>query len=304
MYDSLIEQFGGSNVVEFNDAADWQGAAVAYRLREDYEDETSLNDRLDRLVQQPNAGQIRSLIIGAWSGVCEGDDASEVIKKLVAVAPKLTGLRSLFIGELTYEECEISWIKQGDVGLLLKAYPQLEEFRVRGGENLSISRVSHPKLKSLAIETGGLPRSVLRELFLCELPELNHLELLLGEENYGFDGSVQDLQPLLSGRIFPKLKYLGLMNSAISDEIAALVVNSPIINRIDALDLSLGNLTDEGVRSLHHLANVRTLQRLDISHHYASPTAIEELRQVLSCELIAQDEQDPNNEWRPIVHAE
>jgi len=133
--------------------------------------------------------------------------------------------------------------------------------RIRGGSGLSFSRVRNDSLRELAIETGGLARSVIRELFLCEFPALEHLELLFGEENYGFDGSVEDLQPVFSGQLHPQLRFLGLMNSTIANDIAAVVVNSPIVDRIEVLDLSMGNLDDAGVQSLHGLAGKRNLPR-------------------------------------------
>ncbi len=118
--------------------------------------------------------------------------------------PSLPNLKALYFGEMTYEECEISWINQSGVSPLLRAFPLLEIFRVRGGTELSFSQVSHGNLRHLAIETGGLPSSVLREVFLCDFPNLEHLELLLGEEGYGFDGSAEDLQPLAGGKGFSK----------------------------------------------------------------------------------------------------
>jgi hypothetical protein len=304
MYDALIDKFGGQRVVDFENAKSWQGPDVAYRLREEYEDKTTNADRLESLLQQPDGGQITTLILGAWSGACEGNDAEQLVAKLASLAPRLPNLRALFCGEMTYEECEISWINQTDVGPILRAFPRLEVLRIRGGNGLSFSRSRHEGLRELAIETGGLPRSALRELFLCDLPALEHLELLLGESNYGFDGSAEDLQPVLSGRLYPRLKYLGLMNSEIANDIAAVVVNSPIVERIESLDLSLGNLNDEGLRSLHDLADKKNLVRLDISHHFASDDAVAELVDMLPCEVIADDRQDPEDEWRPIAHAE
>ena len=138
----------------------------------------------------------------------------------------------------------------------------------------------------------------------CQFPALERIELLLGEEGYGFDGNVEDLQPLLSGRLYPRLKYLGLMNSVISNEIAAVIVNSPIISRIDELDLSLGSLNDEGVRSLLGLAEYPQLRRLNITHHYASEESIARLQAALKCEVIADDPQGADDDWRPVVHAE
>lgn len=304
MYSELLSEFHGRQVVDFDTEEDWVGPDIAYRLREEYGDEVSIQDRLAALLGQPAVTRLAALVIGAWSGACEGGDSKEIVNRLVESAPQLPGLRALCFGDITYEECEISWINQTNLSPLLSAFPDLEVLRVRGGSGLSFSRVQHKSLRELAIETGGLPRSVVRELFLCELPSLEHLELLMGEENYGFDGSVEDLQPVLSGRLYPRLKFLGLMNSTLANEIAAVVVNSPIVERIEVLDLSMGNLDDAGVRSLFGLAGKRNLRKVNLSHHYASEQVIEQLRGRLSCELIAEDKHDPDDEWRPILHAE
>jgi hypothetical protein len=175
---------------------------------------------------------------------------------------------------------------------------------VRGGSGLSFSKLVHGGLKELVIQTGGLSRSTIRDLFLCDFPSLEHLELLFGEENYGFDGGVEDLQPLLSGRLFPKLKCLGLMNSVIANDIAAVLVNSPIAARVESIDLSLGNLDDEGVRSLLALASHSQLKSLNISHHYASEKVVASLVKALPFAVVAEDRQEPEDDWRPIAHAE
>lgn len=304
MFSQLLEEFHGAEVINFDGPASWRGPEFAYRLREDYDDEVKVAERLAALLKQPGCGQMSSLIIGAWTEAYEGGGTGEFLPQVVAAAPQLAGLKHLFVGEMTYEECEISWINQGDMAPLLQAYPRLESLRIRGGTGLKFSTVRHDGLRELAIETGGLSRSTLRELFLCEFPALEHLELLLGEEHYGFDGGVEDLQPLLSGRLFPQLRFLGLMNSVIANDIAAVLVNSPIVGRVEVVDLSLGNLDDEGVASLAGLAAYKNLRRLNISHHYASERAVAALATALPFELIADDRQEPDDEWRPIVHAE
>jgi hypothetical protein len=303
MYSELIDEFNGLTVVDYNEKSDWSGPDKAYRLREEYEDEVTVLDRLESLLQQPKADEISSLIIGAWSGACEGDNSAKIVESISLMAHQLPNLKALFFGEMTYEECEISWINQSDLSPLLKAFPKLERLRVRGGSELSFSRIQHESLKELAIETGGLSRATIREIFLCEFPNLEHLELLLGEQNYGFDGSVEDLQPLLEGGLYPKLKYLGLMNSEIANDIAAIIVNSPIAERVETIDLSMGNLDDEGVASLKGLAPRKNLKLVNISHHYAS-AQIQHLAQVLPCVLVATDPKEAEDEWRPIVHAE
>ena len=302
-YDNL-KDFAGQPVTDFNTAGDWKGLDRAYRLREEYEDEIKIVDRLETLLSIPESQQLKALVIGAWSGAYEGGEAEAIVAKLVEIAPRLPELRSLFFGDLTSEECEISWIIQSDVSPLLRAYPKLEALCVRGGSGLSMTPGRHTSLKELVIQTGGLPRSVLREIFSCDFPALERLELFLGEESYGFDGSVGDLQPLLAGEIFPNLKSLGLMNSQIADDIAAVVVNSPIVDRIETLDLSQGNLSNEGANSLKALAGKENLKQLILSHHYISQDAIAELRNALTCEIVAENSQQPDDEWRPILHAE
>jgi len=304
MYAELLDEFHGRRVVEFDDSSAWEGPHVAYRLRVDYDSKVTMGEKIATLLDQPDSDKLSALIVGAWSQVCEGEDGAKVIADLVEFAPRLPGLRYLFLGEMTYEECEISWIKQSDVCPILNAYPKLEALRVRGGDGLAFSRVRHESLKELAIETGGLPRSAIRELFLCDFPSLEHLELLLGEENYGFDGGVEDLQPLLAGKLFPRLKVLGLMNSEIANDIAAVIVNAPIVARLDTLDLSMGNLDSEGVRSLLGLAAYPQLKQLNISHHFASTDAIDALIKALPCHVIAEDPQELEDDWRPILHAE
>jgi len=297
-------EFAGRKAVDFEGAKSWQGPQLAYRLRLEYEEESTIGDKLAELLTFPQAEKLEALIIGAWSGAFEGNDSSEIVTTLVEMASRLPHLTALFLGDITYEESEISWINQSDMSPLLTAYPGLKTLRVRGGTGLSFSRTSHPQLRQLIVESGGLGRGTIREIFLCDFPNLEHLELMLGEEHYGFDGTVEDLQPVLSGKLYPKLTYLGLRDSVIVDDIAAIVVNSPIVERIEVLDLSLGNMTELGAKSLRMLPKNGPLKRLDISHHYVPAAEVQALRNALPFEVIAEDPQEPDDEWRSIAHAE
>lgn len=303
MFTEHATEFGGFKVVEFENARNWRGPLNAYRVHAEFED-TDFFDKLEALASSPGARELAALVVGAWDGSCEGTASTALVEWLVKNASRLPQLRALFLGDIVYEECELSWIKQTDMGPLLAAFPQLESLRVRGSDGLAFSRVNHAALRSLIVESGGLPRDVLRQIFQCELPNLEHFEVLLGDPGYGWDGDVEDLQPLLSGRLYPRLRRLGLKDSEIEDDIAAAVVNSPLVKRIEMLDLSQGNLTARGARSLLSLPNDGTLKRVDISFHYVPNDVVEELRAGLPCELIADDPQDPNDEFRSILHAE
>jgi len=296
-FDHPIRDFAGSD--------DWGGPSLAYRLRTTWEDESNvLIKRLEKLAEQRDAGKLEALVIGSWQGSESDQSSEEIVKGLVVQQAKLAGLRALFLGDITYEENEISWIEQSDVSPLLKAYRQLELFRVRGGNRLVFSRVRHEKLAGLIIETGGMPRSLIREVCRCEFPNLQHLELWLGVENYGWDGGVEDLQPILTGTLFPKLQYLGLRNSDIVDDIIPVIVNAPILRQLNTLDLSNGTLSDVGAQAFLQLPQDIPLKELNLSHHYMTEEMVKKLRKNLKCQVVADDPQNPDEEWRGVLVSE
>jgi len=52
------------------------------------------------------------------------------------------------------------------------------------------------------------------------------------------------------------------------------VAASPLMARIETLDLSLGTLGDEGAEALLTSPAVKKLKRLDLRHHYMSDAVI------------------------------
>ncbi len=284
---------------------------VIYRIALSYDEEDgermSLVDKLAAFLEDPAAERAQGLVIGTWGGVDSVDQSSgPIVEALVAARDKLPNLKHLFLGDIVSEENEISWIQQSDVSPLLAAYPDLEELRIRGSNNLSFGALQLKKLKTLAIETGGLPVSVLREVCAAKLPALEHLELWLGEEQYGWDGTVADLGALLSGKLFPKLRYLGLRDSIIANEVAAAVAKAPVLKKIRILDLSLGNLGDEGAKALVDSPDVAKLEKLDIHHHFVSDEVVAQLK-ALGIEVDASERMEPwdfDPEYRYIAVSE
>jgi predicted DNA-binding WGR domain protein len=260
-------------------------------------------ERLDALLADPRIGELRGLVVGQWfSEVCE-EGPSVLVEKLVANAPKLKSLKGLFVGDIVQEECEISWLHQVDYGPLLRALPGLEELVVRGGEGLRFSNLRHPNLKSLTIQTGGLPAECVRDVAGADLPELRVLTMWLGTDDYGGDSSVDDLAPILSGTSFPKLEHLGLQDSDYEDDIAVAAARAPIVSRLQGLDLSMGNLTDTGGQALLDSAYVRKLKHLNLRHHYLSPEMAKRLRG-LGIEVNTADAQEPDDDYRFVEVAE
>ncbi len=268
--------------------------AVAYRVRISYGDDESWVDRFQSLLDDPKVGQLDALVVGQWTADT-GTDSEAVIEALVAARDKLASLTHLFLGDITSEECEISWIRQSDLAPLLEAYPRLAHLTVRGGEALAFGSPRHEALRELVVQAGGLPPGVVHEIAGADFPNLEHLELYLGEPNYGGDATVEDLAPLLRGERFPRLRYLGLKDSLIQDEIAGVVALAPVVQRLKVLDLSLGTLGDDGARALLASPAVAKLEKLDLHHHYVSDELAEQLRK-LGPEVDLSDKREPD-EW-------
>ncbi len=242
-----------------------------YRIALDWDSEADFPTLFSRFLSNPASAQTPAIIIGQFHGDDPGTGSEEVVQLLVSAQAKLPDLRGIFIGDIVTEENEVSWIVQSDISPLAVAYPNLEHLRLRGTGELSLgSRLVHDKLKSLTIETGGLPPQLLQEVLASHLPALDSLELWLGTPSYGGDASVADLQPLLLGKLFPALTHLGLRDSEIADQIAAELSGAPILSRLNSLDLSLGTLGDEGGRALLANPALKALKKLDLHHHYLS----------------------------------
>lgn len=259
---------------------------TAFRITVDYELEEEgilWMDLFHEFVELPGADKVKALIVGAWGPQATAQGAEmvdDIVQALVSARDRLPSLQALFFGDITFEECEISWINQSNVSPVLTAYQQLRYFGVRGGQGLSLGGLKHPNLRHLVIETGGLPVSVVREIGNSDLPELEHLEIWFGSETYGADYELTDVEPIVSGDKFPKLKYLGLRNSEQSDGLAGLVAHSPILERLEVLDLSMGLISDEGAGYLLESPHLAKLRRLDLHHNYFSEMMLKRLKRL------------------------
>ncbi|MFG3136991.1 STM4015 family protein [Streptomyces sp. NPDC048211] len=243
--------------------------AAAWRVFvEPYEDEDrTWEEEFAAFLDEVDPAAVRALIIGQWGESYE-EKSSYPIGLVIAAAERLTSLEAVFVGDLMVEEAEISWIEQSDVTALLHAFPALVELGVRGGAELAFPATRHERLRSLTIETGGLPVQVVQGVLDSELPALERLDLWLGVSAYGGDTDVADLAPLLSGTRFPALRHLGLRNSEVENEIAAAVASAPLVARLHTLDLSCGTLGDEGAAALLEGQPLTHLEVLDLHHHF------------------------------------
>src|SRR5262249_18448252 len=126
---------------------------MAFVKSEGYNDaEHEFPELLDLFLTEHGGKELTALVVGAWSyedmvtGL-SGRGAADVVEARVANRSRMPNLRALFLGDITYDECEVSWIGYGDISALLPAVPKLEEFRIRGASDLTFGKIKHGKLR-------------------------------------------------------------------------------------------------------------------------------------------------------------
>ncbi|MEI7024420.1 STM4015 family protein [Paenibacillus sp. y28] len=261
-----------------------------------YEEGVTIASLIEQLSGQPQSQELESLIIGDWGGSYE-NDSSQAVEALVRLKDCFPQLRRLFIGDMSFEECEVSWIMQSNLAPLLTAYPELTALTIKGSGGLELDPANHEKLEELTIICGGLGKTVLASIEQARLPRLKKLELYLGVDEYGFDADLEDVLRLIEPGKFPELTYLGLKDSEIQDEIAAALANAPILDQLHTLDLSMGTLSDEGAEALISSERVQRLQRLDLSYHYMSEEMMNRWRQT-GLNVDMSEEQGTDDDFR------
>jgi hypothetical protein len=271
------ERFFGPRTVDFRHGGRVTRENVVYRLAQNWDSEESQQELLAEFLSQVDPSELEALVIGPWSEAAE-DSPDGYLQSLAE--QRLPQLRALFVGDMTFEDCEISWIQQSDYTALIDAYPRLEVLRVRGGTGLSLPRTQYGNLRELAVETGGLPRSVMQQIMKSTFPQLVRLELWLGSDDYGFDGNLQTCKDLLDSVRPERLTYLGLRDSQIADEIAVYLAGQEWLGRLHTLDLSMGTLGDQGAEALCASRYIEGLKVLDLRHHYITPSVIEKLERL------------------------
>lgn len=271
---SNVEEFAGRTVSPWS-AGDELPTTVIPRIATAYDDAPPLLETLDALLATPGVENLEALSIGLFDPEAFEHDPQPIADHLIANAAQLPALRTLVWCDISYEECEVSWFDNIDVAPLLHAFPQLEHVLVRGQNELHFTDLRMPNLKTLVVQGGGLSADTVRELAAADLPALEHVELYLGDEGYGADTSLADVQPFLSAETFPKLTTLGLRNCEYTDEIAEAMPTAAVLPQLTVLDLSLGTLSDRGAAAIaDHAEKFAHLEKIDLHHNYVADAAL------------------------------
>ena len=252
-------------------------ATKSYKFFQDYDaTEGNIIDQLKSFIQQENHDKVTKIVIDMW----EYDTTpADILTFFIENKSSFKNVKHFYIGDIESEENEMSWINQTNYEAFLKEYSTIEVLDLRGGMGLKLGNINMPYLKKLRIETGGMDVDIIKDLAASKqnLLNLEHLELWLGTDEYGGNVTIEAIKDLLSGNPFPKLKYLGLMNYDLQDDVVALFENNPILDRIETLDLSMGILTKKGGESLLSNEKLQNLKSLNCEYNFMPEPMIEEL---------------------------
>ena len=258
--------------------------ACEYAYDDDDED-NNCEQLIKNIINDEELPNLNEIIIGLWGDAMDSEEIQIIIDGIVESQNKGEGkfshIKSIFFGDMTYEDCEVSWIIQGDYSKLWAAMPNLEKFGVRGSQELELYDIKHEKLREFDIICGGLGSDVIESVKDAKLPALERLTLYIGIEDYGFDGDINDIKKLLDKSDFPNLKHLGLEDSEIQDEITEAVFNSKYISQIESLSLANGTLTDKGGQIiLDKLKSYPNIKELNLHYNYLSEDMCEKLEEL------------------------
>lgn len=250
---------------------------------------------LDKILKDKHLPEYKQIAVGCWD--YEGDSCEELVKGLVEHKDKIEQLEGLFWGDIDQEEQEVSWIEQTDLSPLFDVLPRLSNLKIKGTNNLRLGQSARPQWKSLEIISGGLPSAVVEDIIKSDLPNLEKLVLYIGVDEYGFDGTLDTFRPLLSKEKFPKLTYLGLVNSEEEDNIVEMILQSDILPQLKVLDISAGVLKDEGAQLLlDNKEKIAHLEFVNMKYNYLSKEMIKKLQQELPMKLDTSDRQEPDGD--------
>ena len=109
---------------------------------------------VEDILADPDFPGLTGLVIGDWGDTWE-DSCQEILDGITENKEKFSHIEELFIGDMDYEECEVSWIIQGNYSKLWAAMPQLKALTIKGSTDLELGEICHEGLESLTIICGG-----------------------------------------------------------------------------------------------------------------------------------------------------
>lgn len=233
---------------------------------------SSVADVVAALLAHPSARFLTDLVIRAsdrdvW-GRTTGSQR-ETVDRIAAARPRV--LRRLQLGDAHYGYAHI-----GRLDHLWPAVPQLRELVIEG--EASLGTLVLPELRAMALRPMPLRRRGAKELLEADWPRLRSLRITFQDQ---LDHVAREVVQLV-GRDHPCLAELALVGFRGAEAVIEALVSSPLLRRLETLDLSHGHVSDRGVRPiLASAARFAHLTVLDLSSTQVTPSALARLQRVV-----------------------
>lgn len=242
------------------------------------------------LIKDPHIGELQALIFQIDENPRDREHTFAFALKAINNKRHLfPHLRALFIGDSILDivpETTKSKLEILDIRPLLEYFPELEILEIAGHfgyHRLDCSNLKHDKLKTLVIGTGDFSEDNIEQISNISLPNLQYLELWLGNR-----GKVAEIKkamlPILSGVSAPSLKYLGLCGYHDTDDLVSEILSSRIIKQLVVLAFKMGKMKIQGVYALLNCSKLDNLKLLNASGSFLSPEEVKVIRR-LSCQV-------------------
>ncbi len=249
-----------------------------------------LEDVTRQFLVSPMARFVESLRFGLAGQGDENDWAPTI--HAVASSPRAPHIRALYFNHYDSDDGELSWTPYGDFSGVWDKLPALEVLHVRSGAGGTLGATALPNLRTLIRESGGLGQAEIDELLAIRAPKLEHLEIWFGAANYGAEGELSSLRPVLDGTAYPALRHLGIVNCEFVDAAIPELARSKILPQLTSLDLSKGVMARTATASLvEHAAAFRHLASIDLDENMLLADEMAQIRAVLD-NVIPGDQRD------------
>ncbi|HUS28358.1 MAG TPA: TIGR02996 domain-containing protein [Kofleriaceae bacterium] len=234
-------------------------------------------------------------------GILQWDNSEQNV--VLAEAGKHAWAKDLLrlrLGDVGDADVDMDHHSVGDVGkVITKSFPSLESlFLHSGGDYGSNSEFGFggldlPKLKELTIETCAMSRKRMKSLSTAKLPALERLVLWFGERERGANATLADVMPVWDGKLFPRLRHLGLCNTELVLDFIRLLPEGKLAKQLVSLDLSKGTLGDDGITELAEVAaKFPALETLCVDDSWITPAGVKALKKAFPrVKISAKDQQ-------------
>lgn len=234
-----------------------------------------------RAVRTCGIGRFIDVLRFGLAGYADANDWAPTLRAL-AESPDPERIRELYFNAYDSSDCEISWAAMGTLDGLFAPFTGLEVLHLKSGAGGTLGELDLPRLRRFVRESGGLSTREIAAIVNASWPTLEHLEIWTGDPNYGADSTVATLRPVFDPARFPKLRHLGIVNSAWAEDVIDALAASKLLPQLHSIDLSKGIFARRGVELLRqHATLFRHLASIDLSQNLLLPREAAQIRDVL-----------------------